>query len=360
MKRRSWLVLSGLLVCAIVAMLGPAGSASGAQQGPTESCNQTGRLFCLTLSTFDGITASDPGASDGKRYTWVEWTMSNIGGSTLTNPQITVNLTDYCGASACAGTTSSFVMPDSSSACVLSTGTLTCKYANLPAGGNTGLPTRIYFKTANEPATRTVIAVRGTVKESANDNNPCGSGDPNCDTFLASITNSYEPDANAAYTFALNGNRFYLETDDVLGLSGKGSSSYTFTSGNASIFRANFVTSFPAACGATPSPTCFNRVLTVSADGAPSTYNAGPVVFYARLTNLPQGVNANNVTATHTYDDTTSQIIGDVSAERSSSGCTFTYSNQIPVPSICAKKVQGMQAVDVWVWDSQNGGIKFG
>ena len=78
------------------------------------------------------------------------------------------------------------------------------------------------------------------------------------------------------------------------------------------------------------------------------------------MTNLPQGVNANNVTATHTYDDTTSQIIGDVSAERSSSGCTFTYSNQIPVPSICAKKVQGMQAVDVWVWDSQNGGIKFG
>jgi hypothetical protein len=99
----------------------------------------------------------------------------------------------------------------------------------------------------------------------------------------------------------------------------------------------------------------------VSTDPPTTGYNNGPVVFYARLTNLPSGVNENNVVAIHTYDDNSVQTIGDQSSERSSKGCTFTYSTQIPVPSICAQKVQGLsKTIDVWVWDSQNGGVKFG
>ena len=54
------------------------------------------------------------------------------------------------------------------------------------------------------------------------------------------------------------------------------------------------------------------------------------------------------------------RVIGDQSFERTTKGCTFSFTNQIPVPSICAKKPQGLQALDVWIWDSSNGGIKFG
>jgi hypothetical protein len=369
----------GILVLA----LGSAGVAGGAVVGPEQNCNQTGRLFCITLSTFEAITASDADASksNGKRYTWVEWAMTNNGGSTLTNPKITVSLADYncaayvppvegqkpdpraghCGAALTRS--SEFQTPGSppNVSCTLAsaTQTLTCSYQNLSAtGANKSTPTtRFYFKTARVPATHTVISVTGTVKERASDANGCAAGDPNCDTFTTSIVNSYEPEPNAAYTFVLDNNSFRLETNDTF-------SSFEFTSLKPNPFRANFVTSYPVAtCGSTPSPTCFFRTLTVTtADPVTTDYNDGPVVFYARLTGLPPGVNANNVVATHTYDDTTSTVIGDVNGERTSKGCTFTYSNStdIPLPSICAKKVPGQQAVDVWVWDSDNGGIKFG
>jgi hypothetical protein len=211
----------------------------------------------------------------------------------------------------------------------------------------------VYLKTGNAPATASKIDVQGTVKERANDSNPCQTGDPNCDTVATSLVNSYEPDENAGVSFALNAKQVYLTTNDK-------NSSFAFKSKNASPFRSDFLTTFPSECGAVPSPTCFYRTLSVTAtfDGPPpAAYNDGPVVFYGRVTDLPSGVNQNNLSAIHTYDDNTSTVIGDVPAERSTKGCTFQFSAQIPIPSICVKK-QG-QAFDVWVWDAKNGQIKW-
>ena len=268
--------------------------------------------------------------------------MTNTGGSTLTNPRIVVSLSDFCGAAQCTSgnppapsTTSQFVeFPANCTANAAKT-TLTCTYANIPAANpdaSTGA-TRVYFKTGNQPATSSKIDVAGTVKERANDSNPCQSGDPNCDTVATSIVNSYEPDTNAGVSYALNGKQIYLTTNDK-------NSSFE--------------------CGAAPSPTCFYRVLSVTPtfSQTPSgPYNDGPVVFYGRVTDLPSGVNQNNLSAIHTYDDNTSTVIGDVPAERTTKGCTFTFSAQIPIPSICVKK--SGQTYDVWVWDAKNGVIKW-
>jgi hypothetical protein len=384
MIRRNWgVAVFAAALGVLVLALGSAGVAGGAIVGPNQECNLTGRLFCITVSTFDGITASDADASkpNGKRYTWVQWALSNAGGSTLTNPKITVTLADYNCASYeppvpgqkpdpragdCGGAltrSSEFQAPASPNVCQLAsaTQTLTCSYQNLPATNpDTSTPTtKIFFKTARVPATHTVISVNGTVKERASDANGCSSGDPNCDTFTTSIVNSYEPEPNAAYTYALNGNSFHLETNDTF-------SSFEFKSLKSTPFRANFVTSYPTTCGSMPSPKCFFRTLTVTtADPVTTGYNNGPVVFYARLSTASvSGVTENNVVAIHTYDSAHTpnpDTIGDVSTERSKKGCTFTFSTQIPVPSICANKVQGEQKlIDVWVWDSDNGGIKFG
>ena len=100
MTRRRWGVAAIAAALGIVVLaLGSAGFAAGAEVTPS-ACNTTGRLFCVDVSTFGGITASDPESdrANGKRYTWVEWSMANTGGSTLSNPKITVTVADYnCG-----------------------------------------------------------------------------------------------------------------------------------------------------------------------------------------------------------------------------------------------------------------------
>jgi len=412
MRRRARLAFGAFLISVAVATLGSAGIANGLPVSnlPEEECNDEGRIFCIDVTTFQNITASDPDSDDGDRYTWVEWQMRNgpVETATLTHPTITVSLTDYCGVSVCASLTSAFVGSDSSNACSPSGpsgSSLECTYPNIPAGGNTGAPTRIFFKTADLPATRTVISLEGLVKERRNDANPCEVGDPNCDTFSTSVTNSYEGEPFNAYTFALTGNRFHLDSNDELYSLG-----FTSTSPPTPLTVSQFQALAPSTTFCFGSIPCFDRTLFADTSGA------SRFVFYARLLDPPGGVTAKNLAAIHTYDaitleaDATSdrftapdgtsfarldgvsfdasappsavieagkyfvvnyqaadesfqvsltkggapvplgngsvpgqpiRIIGDQSDERSNEGCTTMFSNLIPFPSICAQKVPG-------------------
>ncbi len=426
MKRGVLFGLAGMVLVAVVAMLGPAVAARGAEIGtdPAEKCNPTGRQICLTVKTFSNITASDPTHAKGNRYTYVEWTLRNGGGSTLTNLAVTVNFTDFCGTAQCSSSVPSTAVFESyPSWCSVSGANLACTYPNLAAGAPAAT-TRVYFKTADLPATSTLINVTATAKERSNDGNPCGAGDPNCDTFSSPITNSYEPELDAAYTFALNGKSFHLETDNKL-------SSFDFTSASSNVFFSTFKVLAPSTTYCFSDVPCFDRTLFADTQSAPGFSSTNPVVFYARV-NPPQGsgVTDKNLTAIHTYDAITFsaaasrltppagaqsfarmdgvsltasafglpvgkyyvvnyssidnsfqlsatnggtalaltdgsgpgfpiRIIGDQPDERSTTGCTTTYASTIPVPSVCAKKVQGTKALDGWLWDAGNGWGQF-
>ena len=379
--------------------------------------------MCLTVKTFENITASDPARpTDGKRYTWVEWTLRNAGGTTLTHPTVTVSFADICGASPCSGpSTAQFVLPASPNVCSVSGANLVCTYANIAGGGNTGA-TRVYFKTANVPATSSVISVTATVNERGNDTNPCAAGDPNCDTFTSSIVNSYEPDPNAAFTFALDNSRFHLPTNDGL-------SSFTFTSPGSSVFLASFrkLTLAESAGLCFSDVVCFDRALSVDTQGTLSFGASTPVVFFTRLLDAP--VTASKLSAIHFYDavaltasnnrltpvsgpsfarmdglsleapafgrgagkyfvvgyssvDNSFQlsstkggpaltltpgsgsgvpirIIGDQADERSTSLCsTAIPASTVTMPKICAVK-SGPKAIDTYVWDSGNGRVNW-
>jgi hypothetical protein len=256
--------------------------------------------MCLTVQTFENVTASDPSKSDGQRFTWVEWTLENSGGTTLTHPTVTVSFTDLCGASlaACSGaSTAQFVLPAEPNVCSASGGTLTCTYPNLPAGASAA-KTRVYFKTADKTAARDVrasdIAVTATVKERGSDQG-CDEGDPNCDTFTVTQRNSYEPEPDAAYTFALNGKSFHLPTDDGL-------SSFSFTSATAVKFFAQFKVLPPSTTFCFSTLLCFDRTLSVETEEATGFGTSNPVLFFARLLDPPGGVTSKNLTAIHFYD----------------------------------------------------------
>jgi hypothetical protein len=413
MRRRVWFCLFGLLLGLLVLALG---SAARAEVVGVSDCLKTGRMFCLSVDTFQNITASDAARTDGKRFTYADWQISNPSANTftLTHPTIIVTLTDYCGADVVcpkAQQTSAFVLPASPNACSGGGQSITCTYANLAPGGQAPLTTA-YFKTADSPATGTLITVTGIVKERSNDANGCQTGDPNCDTFTKTLFNSYEPLPYEADTYALNGLPFHLASD-------AGNYAFDFTSHSAAPFLAHFEALDPSQTsdwcfGTVP---CFDRTLFV--DTKENVAYGTHVLFYARLSNLP--VSANNLNFVHFYDpidftvsssrfspntgldfsrmdgvqigttkyyvvgyqptsnsfqlstsaggppssfpDSTAlagspiRIIGDQNDERTmNTGCTFTFSNAIPIPSICDKKVKGTSGTyDAYVWDQGNG-----
>jgi hypothetical protein len=298
MKRGVLFGLAGVLVVALVVGLGAAAPARAEVVSKVDQCNPTGRQICITLRTFQNITASDSTrATDGNRYTWVEWSLKNRGTSTLTNVAATVRFCD-AGTSLtdplhpCASS-AALVAPPAGCTAPNAT-TLVCTYPNLAAGASTA-PQSTYFRTAYAPVPSTDITVTASAKEGPNDAKSCDPlTDANCDTWPVTITNSYEPELDAAYTFAINGNKFHLQTDDAL-------SSFDFTAAQG-IFFTTFKTlpfsSDPATNYCFSSVPCFDRTLFANTDNGSS----GPVAFYARLLTPPTGVTANNVTAIHTYD----------------------------------------------------------
>lgn len=326
MRNRARLSFVGLVLVGVIAALGPAVSANGGVIGttPTEVCNPTGRTICLTVQTFEGITASDSSRSDGDRYTYVQWKIRNNGGTTLTHPTVTVKLNpDLCGPtftnlSFCNDPPGPAPPPPSTgelklpavtvandgtetvtNICSLDGTTIVCVYPNLAGFAGTSQFTRVYFKTADLPAKASDITVEAKVKERANDENPCGVSDPNCDTLPVTIRNSYEPLDDEAFTFALSGNRFNLPTNDLL-------ASITFTATSP----INKLTTFKKLDALTDPPSnycfsdvaCYGRVLFADTGGVQTFGSGNPVVFYARITSPP--VPQNKIWAIHIYDET--------------------------------------------------------
>jgi hypothetical protein len=179
-------------------------------------------------------------------------------------------------------------------ACEPDDGALLCAYQNLPAG-QPAPTTRAFFKTADLPATDTIITVTALVNERANDTNPCASGDPNCDEFALPITNPYEPRNDAAFTHALNGKSFHLTSNDGL-------SSFDFTSLSQSIFFASFKVLPPSTTHCFSTVVCFDRTLFSDTEQAPGFSTSNPVVFYIKLIDPPAGVTTKSLSAIHFYD----------------------------------------------------------
>ena len=265
MRQRASLMFLGLVVCLAVVALGSAGIAGGAENS-AQKCNVSdtgqdlGRDFCVDVKTFSGITASDPNAPQGTvgtRYTWVEFKLTNTGGTTLSNPRIVASLSDFCGAAQCASTTSQFVDFPANCTPNASKTSLTCTYANIPGRAADG-----YDPCVLQDGRRSRRRPRGSTSpapsRSAATTPVAGLGDAPLPTRTAtrsrrSSSTRTSRSRTTGVSFALNGKQIYLATNDK-------NSSFAFKSGHATPFRADFTTTFPAECVAPVSPTCFYRI----------------------------------------------------------------------------------------------------
>src|SRR5207249_3131776 len=97
------------------------------------------------------------------------------------------------------------------------------------------------------------------------------------------ITNSYEPDPEAALSYALNGKRFHLSSADEF-------YSFDFTSQSSANFLAQFQALDSGTTYCFSSAPCFGRTLHADTGTGNAGFSAtNPVVFYARLFDPPSG-----------------------------------------------------------------------
>ena len=153
---------------------------------------------------------------------------------------------------------------------------------------------------------------------------------------------------------------FHLATNDEF-------SSFDFKSLSPSVFQATFKTTTAARRQPRPASSARFTATTATTAGFSAT---NPIVFYARLTDLPTGQNAvteKNVVAIHTYDDKTRSKkdgIGDLERGAYVHGRLHVHVQRRQHPrsqAFAREKIQNNpKVIDVWVWDSSNGGIKFG
>ncbi len=297
--RRRVLAVGLLALCAAVSLLVVS---AGSALTPASACNEGGKSFCVNVTKSDNVSLS----TDSVAYLEIDVSMtSRETSSTLTHPTAMVTLgpdcyastplsgTETCGSQT-APTTAVFLF-SVPSGCTqdASTGTVTCRFANIPAGGTSSVY-QLFYSTptlANVPSGTTVfaseVAFEGSVDEHTNDN---GTSDPQQDTALGATTISYEPIANQAVSIVPPARPVKLAPDQISAVF------FRSKAGSAPATATLAVEPF-AAANCFGGLTCFDLQRETSL-GIPSSSLDGTILWRLRLL----GTTSTNFSLVHRYD----------------------------------------------------------
>jgi len=401
-----------LVLLLAVAALSGSSSASLTGDGTTSKsspCPPTsGRLFCVDLTTYNGL-ARNGGIE-------VDLQLENWDGSTLTNPKIVLSW-------AAVGTGVLNLQPASPmpSSCSPSATTITCSFANI-AGAGSSAPrlspsVRLFFTVAADASISAVnFTATGTAKESCNDGCPGGAAnlerqevtasmpfgsDPTTSTSVAlggplklnALLSSYNASGSSVQFVVPPGtNPFFaklaassglttcfggitctglrLDTD----LSGSGG---TFSVGNQILWISTLnsttanVDAFhyydPVAVTASPPKTFTSTKSFAACDGvnfatAPSPLSANTDYFVVNATatsfQVASAANGKALSFTESGDFSASciRVIGDQKSEKTTSCDPLNPPSQSP--ALYAAKLTN-STVQVCLWDTGNGHIGY-
>lgn len=339
-----------LILAALVFALALLGGAGRTAASSTQYCNSplpTGRLFCLTVEDQDGVSPSGlvgtpPRQENVLAYQFYKFTITNVGGNTLTNGTLQAVLTDnVTGSTGPVNSTALFVPSGSFSGCSLvsqSPNTVNCLLPNMAAGSNP-LTVVVAYRTSTTANVASTDA-HWTVgfKEGSNPNgaNP---------SSLSNVENtSLEPDPESSVSWSPPGQ------DVLLGTSPNVDSQFTTLDYHVPPGHAPFVATEGEGAGTLCSAglTCFGEVVTTNLNGA----DDGTFFFHLRITMdlaLLPGGNINNLAVVHHPDSGTDETIR--------TRCT-SVPPATPAPLPCIKVTKDNQAklLIIDVYASHNGG----
>jgi hypothetical protein len=347
--RMRTLALLLILSCvAVAALVGAGGSAASS----TTQCSvpaPNGRLVCVSVEDSDGVSPSGLVGSGNRQanvlaYQFYKLTVSNNGGSTLTNGTMTVDLTDTVPSGSVVST-AAFTPSGSSPACSAtstSPNRVTCSLGNLPANASTPLLVLGYRTSTSLGVTATTAAITTSFKEGGNPNGA------NPSTFSITETTSLEPDPEASVAWSPPGQQVAMATSPTFDAQFS-SLDYKVPAGK-SPFVATMNEGPRSFCGTGLS--CFGEQVTTHLPAPDVDTFTATNLFHLQITislDAVPGGNTSGVVLVHRLDDNTVEI---VSTKCSSSPPSPTDA----LPCLTVTKDNKAKLLVIDAWGFKNGG----
>jgi len=346
--RRRLALGSAFAACLVAALLGP-GSVAGST---TSACNPSGRAICISVSDVDNVSNT---TSSFNRHTVYSTTISNGGGSTLTNVRVVLQLFDVVGGNdvAATGTLVAATLP---AACTPDSATkATCLLPNMPASGSPITLGPFASKTSTNINADQRLAVTVTAKERTNDN---GSSDPNPDTFTVSELTDLEPLANFSASLAFAGGSTVLDTTS--GADPQSTLFFVNVPGSFSGFQLTTLRELdPTDVGyfcvpvASDRP-CFGQSIATNAPGLFSTGNPAELQTTIASDSVPAKVKTTTLAVSHQYANSSTVTF--------TTQCSGTFGTPPPLSERPCRRVVEDKKLKQWridIWDNDQGNWGF-
>ncbi len=358
LSRSSALVLrtTTLIAClVVVALVGGAGPTAASSGTNCVVPDPSGRQFCVTIEDRDGVSPSGL-TGTGKRqvdvlaYQFYKFTVSNNGGSTLTNGAATIVLSDRVSGGGTVNSTAAFVPSGSASFCSLTSASpnkVSCSLGNLAAGATKPAFVVAYRTSTTPNVIATEAAVTVAYKEGSN-----GSGGANPATLDFTESTSLEPDPEASVAWSPPGQSVRLGTSPTAD-SQFSSMQYAVPNGK-SPFVATLGESSGSVCD--PSLSCFGELVTTDLSSADAGTFTASNLFHltiAMSSDIADGGNTNGFVVSHRLDNGSFEVIS-----QHCSSSPPASSDPLPCFTISKDNKAKLLVVDVWAF--QNGGWMVG
>ena len=346
--RRRLALGSVFAACLVAALLGP-GTVAGST---TAACNPSGRAICISVTDVDNVSNT---TQSFNRHTVYSTTISNSGGSTLTNVRATLQLFDVVGGNdvAATGTLVAATLP---AACTPDSATkATCLLGNMPAGGQAITLGPFASKTSTNINADQRLAVTVSAKERLNDN---GSSDPNPDTFTVSELTDLEPLANFSASLAFAGGSTVLDTTS--GADPQSTLFFVNVPGSFTGFQLTTLRELdPTDVGyfcvpvASDRP-CFGQSIAANAPGVFSSGNPAELQTTIASDSVPTKVKTTTLAVSHQYANSTIVTF--------TTQCSGTFGTPPPLSERPCRRVVEDKKLKQWridIWDNDQGNWGF-
>lgn len=340
------------ILALFVVVLALAG-ARGSSASSTTQCSvpdPQGRLVCVSVEDSDGVSPSGIVGTGNRQvdvlaYQFYKLSVTNSGGSTLTNGTMSVDLTDATPGGSVVST-AAFTPSGSSASCTATSASpnrVTCLLGNLAANASTPQLVLAYRTSTTPGVTSTTAAITVAFKEGTN-----GQNGANPSIFSMSEITSLEPDPEASVAWSPPGQEVDMATSPTFDAQFS-SLGYTVPS-NRKAFVAT-VNEGPRTFCATRL-TCFGEQVTTDLSAADADTFTAANLFHLRITislDAVPGGNTNGVVLVHRGDDNTVEIV--------STRCSNTPPATTDVlPCLTVTKDNKAKLLVIDAWGFKNGG----
>jgi len=346
--RRNIAAAGALAAAALVVLIAAADRTNASTTTTCNTPDPTGRLFCVTVEDQDGVSPTGVTGSGNQQttvqaYQYYKLTVSNAGGSSLTNGVATLKLTDQVPSKPDVDSTAVFIPSGSASFCSLTStkpNVVTCSLGNIAAGATKAA----FFVAYRTSITPDVASTNAQITTTFKENTKKGA---NPSTLVSNEITSLEPDPELSVSWSPPGQHVDLGTSPASAFS---KFSYDVPA-DKTAFLGTLTDSNGYVCDA--SLTCFGQLVQTDVSGAAvGTFSSSNLFHLTMIISLDlvPGGNTDTFAVSHRFDNGSFEVI-----RTRCSSSPPSSSDTLPCFTFLKDNSKAKQAL-FDVWGAQNGG----